>query len=389
MSADGNLSRHGSWSVRRSPGVRTAIDIELIGTGQVGRSLLRRLATLNADGQGDDSRHGVHGDRLVAATPRLRLVAVANSRGRIANSAGIDPSSLIDTADASAWPTHDDASVRPADDCKRRRRIVVDATASDAIASRHEEWLAQGISVVTANKLGQGACMTRWRSIDRASRQTGAHYGNSATVGAGLPFIRTLDSLVNGGDRLVSLAGVLSGTLAWLFDHYDGSVPFSTCVREAQARGFTEPDPWQDIGGQDVIRKLLILARSTGFGLDADDIEHQPLIPPQRYGDWLALDRAMDIQITAARRAGGVLRYTARLDGDGRAHAGLECLPPDDPLVLGGSNNRLVIRTCRYREQPMLIQGPGAGPDITASALLDDIVRAAADRNAWTGSAAA
>lgn len=374
MSADGNAATLVPAPVSRAHA--GLVEIELIGTGQVGRALLRRVAALGELRTTHD-RRPLKGASSTPSAKSLRVVAVGNSRGRIVERNGIDVSQALDAIESDVWPPRIAASTRPAAGADRACRIVVDATASDDIASRHDQWLAQGVSVVTANKLGQGASLARWRAIDNASRITGASYGNSATVGAGLPFIRTLESLANGGDRILSLAGVLSGTLAWLFDNYDGSTPFSQCVHRAQALGITEPDPWQDIGGQDVIRKLLILARTVGHALDIDGIDHSPLVATSRIGDWSTFDRTIAERIADARSQGAVLRHVARLDEDGRARVGLECLQPDDPLALGGGSNRLVIHTCRYREQPLIIQGPGAGADITAAALLDDILRIA------------
>ena len=159
-------------------------------------------------------------------------------------------------------------------------RIVIDATASEAVAAQHAHWLAAGIHVVTACKLGQGTALARWQAIQAAQRAGGTRYGDSATVGAGLPLLRSLRALREGGDRIHAIAGVLSGSLAWLFNHYDGKQPFSGFVRQARAAGYTEPDPREDLAGEDVRRKLLILARAAGFALEADAVQVRSLVPP-------------------------------------------------------------------------------------------------------------
>ena len=261
-------------------------------------------------------------------------------------------------------------------------RIVIDATASEAVAARHAEWLAQGIHVVTACKLGQGTALQRWCEIKAACEYGRTRYGDSATVGAGLPLLRTLRALRAGGDRIHAIAGVLSGSLAWLFNHYDGLRPFSGFVRDARAAGYTEPDPRDDLSGEDVRRKLIILARTAGLDLEADAVAVQSLVPsalaglPVEHVDGALpmLDGPLRAQFAEAWKRGERLRFVARLEA-GRAQVGLESLPADDPLAGGsGTDNRVAIWSDRYRDQPLVIQGPGAGAEVTAAALLDDVL---------------
>ena len=322
--------------------------IALLGTGNVGRAVIARL---------DRWRDG-------AAAPALRLVAVANTRSvRLFAGSG----ALLRARDGDQAQ----AAVRALGGSGLR--LVLDATASDAVASRHADWLAAGVHVVTACKLGQGASLERWRAIRDAAAQGATHYGDSATVGAGLPLLRSIRALRDGGDRIHGIAGVLSGSLAWLVSRYDGRRTFAALVDEARALGYTEPDPSQDLSGEDVRRKLLILARAAGVALEPADVDVRPL-------DAAGLDEAH----AQAAASGGVARYVARLDcvadGTATARAGLEVLPGDDALAAGsGTDNRVAIRSDRYPRQPLLIQGPGAGADVTAAALLDDALRIARD----------
>jgi len=307
-------SRHGGELFGRGASAApTPARLALLGTGNVGSAVLERLQRL--------------GDRF-------ELVHVANTR---------QASGDFDAAG-----------------------IVIDATASEAVAERHAEWLARGVHVVTACKLGQGGPLRRWRAIRDAAAAGGARYGDSATVGAGLPLLRTIRALRAGGDRIHGIAGVLSGSLAWLFDAYDGTRPFAACVRQAQAAGYTEPDPRDDLSGEDVRRKLLILARAAGFELESDAVRVESLAG--------ASDDALRDRLAAARASGGRLAFVARLQ-DGVASARLEVLPPDDPLATGrGTDNRVALWSDRYAAQPLVIQGPGAGATITAAALLDDVL---------------
>src|SRR5690606_34237137 len=230
-------------------------------------------------------------------------------------------------------------------------------------------------------KLGHGGLLARSQAICEAQARTGASYGDSATVGAGLPLLRSLRGLVAGGDHIHAVEGVLSGSLAWLFNRYDGSRPFSALVAEAASAGYTEPDPRVDLSGEDVRRKLLILARAAGLALEVRQVQVESLVPPalaQLPADAVAaalpqLDAALAARLQQARAQGGVLRFVGRFDADG-AQASLQVLPAAHPLAAGaGTDNRVAIRSDRYREQPLLIQGPGAGGEVAAAGRRDDV----------------
>jgi homoserine dehydrogenase len=240
-----------------------------------------------------------------------------------------------------------------------------------------------------ACKLGQGTSLERWKNIHAACRAGGTTYGDTATVGAGLPLLRSIRALQAGGDRIHAIAGVLSGSLAWLFNHYDGLRPFSGFVRQAREAGYTEPDPRDDLSGEDVRRKLLILARAAGVALESDDIDVESLVSPELKALCASnvdaalpsLDTPLRERYAAAYKRGERLRFIARLE-DGKARVGLESLPADHPLVGGaGTDNRVAIWSDRYCQQSLVIQGPGAGAEVTAAGLLDDVLEIAALRS--------
>ena len=358
------LARSVQTAEARASAGAAAAQLALLGTGTVGRAVLARLAARSADGVG---------------TP-LSLVYAANSRGSVASHFGLQPTTIAEALARGAPPSRLDAVA------KAFRgdgpRIVVDATASEAVAERHSAWLSRGIHVVTACKLGQGTTLQRWHEIRTAQARAGTAYGDSATVGAGLPLLRTLRALRRGGDRIHGIAGIVSGSLAWLFHQYDGMRPFSALVRQAREAGYTEPDPRDDLSGEDVRRKLLILARAAGVPLDAADVEVASLVPPELATlSAGAVDAALPVldaplrgRFAQAWKDGARLRFVARLQ-DGRARVGLEALPADHPLAGGsGTDNRVAIWSDRYAAQPLVIQGPGAGAEVTAAALLDDVL---------------
>lgn len=339
------------------------IAVVLLGTGVVGGAFLKLLDT--------------------PAASALRLVGAANSRRQQTVPARLADKRLREQLNCVGDVRDDAALLAALDASDAAKKIIVDASASGEVAARHAEWLARGYHVVTANKAANGGELAAWQALQQASRASGCTYGDAATVGAGLPVLSTLRRLRGCGDALLTLEGVFSGSLSWLFSRFDGSQPFSALLRRARELGYSEPDPRADLSGQDVARKLLILARSAGFALGSDEVEVESLVP-----DFLRdleldvfLQRAGEIDgLLAARHAeavsrGGVLRYLARLDRRGRAWVGLDIVSHEHPAArLAGTDNQFALTTTRYHAQPLVIQGPGAGADVTAQALLGDIL---------------
>lgn len=340
----------------------TPVALVLFGAGVVGGAFLDLLAT-------------------PAAAP-VRLVGLADSRRQLT-----DPSLLAARNRREhlrrAGTARDDAALLGALAASgARHRVLVDATASPALAARHADWMAQGYAVVTANKSLAGGALPGWRTLERALA-AGAYYGDAATVGAGLPVLSTLRRLRRCGDALLTLEGVFSGSLSYLFNQYDGSQPFSALLLRARELGYTEPDPREDLSGGDVARKLLILARSAGFALGTDEVRVESLVPEALRGvdleTFLArlgeLDAPLAERHAQAAARGHVLRFLARLNQRGQAHVGLVEVSATHPAArLFGTDNQFALTTTRYHTQPLVIQGPGAGPEVTAQALLGDVL---------------
>jgi aspartokinase/homoserine dehydrogenase 1 len=340
----------------------SSVAIVLLGTGVVGGALLKLLNT--------------------PAAASLRLVGAANSRRQ-----QTDPLQLAHRGLREQLKSHgnmrDDATLLAVLDASNAPvKVIIDATASNRLAAHHAEWLARGYHVVTANKSLAGGDLPGWRALQAAIAH-GSCYGDAATVGAGLPVLSTLRRLRNCGDSLLTLEGVFSGSLSYLFNQYDGSRPFSSLLADARQLGYTEPDPRSDLSGEDVARKLLILARNAGFALGRDEVEVESLVPEalQSIDTETFLSRLEELDAPlAARHAeassrGNVLRYLARLNQRGRARVGLVEVPLTHPSArLYGTDNQFALTTTRYHSQPLVIQGPGAGPEVTAQALLGDIL---------------
>ncbi len=345
-----------------------AAKVALLGSGTVGTAVLQRLS---------DWRGTPFGDRL-------SLIFAANTRLSLFDPEGLNPEhcakALANAPQVERRTTVTDLLAALG---SSGTRILIDATADGDVAANHPALLDAGVHVATACKLAAGTSLSLWQEIEAACERRGSGFGDRATVGAGLPLLRSLRELRRGGDRIHAIAGVMSGSLAWLFNRFDGSRSFSELVREAHAKGLTEPDPREDLSGEDVRRKILILARAAGFPLESSSVDVETLVPtalqcvkPDKALEGLhLLDETLLAKLGRARSSGSSLRFVARLQG-GSATVQLEEIAPSDPLAGGsGTDNRVAIWSDRYREQPLVIQGPGAGATVTAAALLDDALR--------------
>jgi aspartokinase/homoserine dehydrogenase 1 len=260
------------------------------------------------------------------------------------------------------------------------RMIVVDVTA-DETAPLLMEALRRRCHVVVANKKPLAVPQSEFDAMIAAAREQGVSLRYEATVGAGLPVLDTLAKLKEAGDQIETILGCLSGTLGYLMTQLEDGIAFSAAVKQAHALGYTEPDPRDDLSGVDVGRKALILARTLGRKLDLSDIAIESLFPPE-LGDADAsrfmsnlerIDAEVSARVAKAREQGNVLRYVARI-GD-TIRVGLEEVPASSPVGrLRGTDNQIVLQTRRYRTNPLIVTGPGAGAEVTAAGVLNDIL---------------
>lgn len=350
------------------------VSIGLIGPGLVGAALLEQLRS-----QAERLRRDFKLDlriRAIAGSRRMRLTESAIDLGgwRDEYAAGDDSIDLDRFAD------HVHADHFP-------HAVIIDCSASAEVAGRYARWLSEGIHIVTPNKKANSADMADYDRLMAARRSAGAHYLYEATVGAGLPIIQTLRDLRETGDEIRRIEGMFSGTLAYLFNTWDGSRPFSAVVSEAKALGYTEPDPRDDLSGMDVARKLIILGREMGLRRDLGEVQVESLVPAalthcsvQDFITRLAeFDEQMLARLRAAQSRDQVLRYVGSVDAQGRAQVGLVELPKSHPFAnIALTDNIVRFETARYDRNPLIVQGPGAGPAVTAAGVFADLLRVCA-----------
>jgi bifunctional aspartokinase / homoserine dehydrogenase 1 len=349
------------------------ISVGIIGAGVVGGTLLDQILQQQARLA---ERFGLD----------LRVRAIARSSRMLLGERRIDLNNWRDdlnksevAVDFAAFEDHVHAEHLP-------HAVIIDCTADESIANRYAGWLARGIHVITPNKKAFSASQTYYEAIRDAAEEGGSHYFYETTVGAALPIIKTIRDLVDTGDSIRSVKGILSGTLAYLFNVYDGSKPFSEIVVDARNSGYTEPDPREDLSGMDVARKLTILARELGQKIEIGDFPVQNLIPEalrdssvdeflERLADY---DDEMLQQYNAAKAEGKVLRYIATLNAAGEAEVGLKTVSEDDAFSnMQLTDNLVQFSSERYSQNPLVIQGPGAGPEVTAGGVFGDLLRLA------------
>lgn len=314
------------------------------------------------------------------------LAGVVDSRRSLLNYDGLDASRAMAFFEDEAVEQDEESlflwmRAHPYDDL-----VVLDVTASETLADQYLDFASYGFHVVSANKVAGASTTDRYRQIRDAFAKTGSQWLYNATVGAGLPVNHTVRDLRESGDSILSLSGIFSGTLSWLFLQYDGTVPFTELVDQAWQQGLTEPDPRVDLSGQDVMRKLVILAREAGYDIEPDQVRVESLVPESCKGESVdhffengeALNDQMQQRFEAAQEMGLLLRYVARFDANGKARVGVEAVRSEHPLAsLLPCDNVFAIESRWYRDNPLVIRGPGAGRDVTAGAIQSDLNRLA------------
>jgi len=346
------------------------LSIGLIGPGIVGGALLDQIARRHQALQADFNLD-------------LRVRAIARSNRMLLGERQIDLADWQSALSGSQTELEFERFEQHVHAEHLPHAVIVDCSASDEVAARYAGWLKRGINVVTPNKKAFSGAQPYYEELRVGARLGNTHYLYETTVGAALPIIKTIRDLIDTGDEIHSVQGIFSGTLAYLFNVYDGSKPFSAIVSEARRSGYTEPDPRDDLSGMDVARKLTILAQFTGVG----DFPVENLVPEElrelalaQYLERLAdNDDAMRELHANAQQENKVLRYVARLRAGGEASVGLEMVEQSHPFAnINLTDNIVQFVTARYADNPLVVQGPGAGPEVTAGGVFGDLLRLAA-----------
>jgi bifunctional aspartokinase / homoserine dehydrogenase 1 len=350
---------------------RKTVNIFLVGTGLIGKTLLNQV---NEQFQKLSEENKLE----------VRITGMANSKKMIFHEEGLSLVNAVDHLKKNGDGMNLQRYFQNMTRMNLPSSIFVDCTSSEEVAALYESILDSNIAIVTPNKKANSGSFKTYQQLKKTSRQRSVRFLYETNVGAGLPVINTLNDLLLSGDKVIRIEAVLSGTLNFIFSSFTGEKPFSEIVKEAKEKGYTEPDPRDDLSGTDVARKILILSRECGLELELGDIPIQNLVPADCQGEMTtpefltALkehDAAFESLRAEAEKKKEKLRYQAVLE-NGKVHVELKPVNSSHPFYsLSGSDNIILLTTERYHERPMVIRGPGAGAEVTAAGVFADIIR--------------
>ena len=346
------------------------LHVFLIGTGLIGKTLLgmihRRQEKLHKASELDIQVHGL-----------------ANSRFMSFHEDGFDLANPYELSEADAKMDLE-KFVKQMEEMNFSNSVLVDCTASQSVADAYERILQAKVAIVTPNKKANSSSLEIYKKLKGLAKKRGVKFLYETNVAAGLPVISTLQDLMLSGDNVIRIEAVLSGSMNYIFSELESGTPFSEVVKQAKLKGYTEPDPRDDLSGMDVARKILILGREAEQELEFDAIEVQSMVPEdcqdaksvnEFFEKLKGHDKEFAELLAKAKEKGERLRFMATLE-NGKAKVGLNSLPESHPFSsLKGSDNMILLTTERYHDFPMIIRGPGAGADVTAAGVFADVIR--------------
>ncbi|MFZ6001735.1 MAG: bifunctional aspartate kinase/homoserine dehydrogenase I, partial [Bacteroidota bacterium] len=350
---------------------RRVVNLFLVGTGLIGKELLSMI--------------GVQYEALAKNhLLEVNVVGVANSKRMLFNESGLDLKKSIDQMQNTGEEMHLSSYIARMKELNLPNSIFVDCTSAQEVADSYEEILNANISIVTPNKKANSGEYNKYKALKAAAFKRGVRFYYETNVGAGLPVINTLNDLIISGDKVIRIEAVLSGTMNFIFSSFNGGTSFSDVVKQAKEKGYTEPDPRDDLNGMDVARKILILARESGAELELKDVQVKGVVPDdcaaeKTVPEFFALlekhNGSFEKLRADAEKKGEKLRYMAVLE-NGKAQVSLAGVGSDHPFYsLSGSDNIILLTTERYHDRPMVIRGPGAGASVTAAGVFADVIR--------------
>lgn len=353
---------------------KKTLHVFCLGTGNIGKTLFRQIHE--------------HIDFLKQHNGiLLKVTGISNTSKMVFNEDGLPLDNWKEKLDASTAKADLPAFIERMKAMNLPNCVFIDNTASSYPIGYYEEIFKSNISIVTCNKIGNSSSYAQYKLFRDTARKHGVDFYYETNVGAGLPIIRTLKDLMVSGDRISKIEAVLSGTISFIFNHYKGDATFYDIVKMAQEKGYTEPDPRDDLKGTDFMRKMLILARDAGHELEPSDIEIENMLPQscldaqtvaEFYNELKANEPFFAKLKNEAQSGGRVLRYIGKLE-NGQAAITLQMVGEDHPFyMLSGSDNIISFTTDRYSERPMVVKGPGAGAEVTAAGVFSDLVNVGA-----------
>jgi len=346
-----------------------------LGTGNIGKTLFKQL---NAHTEFLQEHNGI----------QVKIAGISNTRKMVFDADGISLDTWEEELQASDEKADLKGFIAQMKNMNLPNCVFVDNTASPKPVEFYEEVFNSNISVVTCNKIGNSGLYSQYKAFKDAARSHGVDFFYETNVGAGLPIIRTLKDLMGSGDRVQRIEAILSGTISFIFNNFKGDANFHDVVKMAQEKGYTEPDPRDDLRGTDFMRKILILARDAGYKFEAADVEIESMLPKAcldaaTVDDFYAALKAEDAFFAdlknKAEASGKVLRYIGKLE-NGKAAITLQMVDESHPFfTLSGSDNIISFTTDRYKERPLVVKGPGAGAEVTAAGVFADLINVGAN----------
>lgn len=345
-----------------------------LGTGNIGKTLFNQIKTQD---QFLQDNNGI----------QIKVIGISNTRTMAFDHEGLCLKEWETTLDNSALSADLPAFIEQMKNMNLPNCVFVDNSSSPVPANFYKQIFQSNISIVTCNKIGNSSSYEQYKIFRNTARQHGVDFYYETNVGAGLPIIRTLKDLMVSGDRVITIEAILSGTISFIFNHFKGDAKFHDIVKLAQEKGYTEPDPRDDLKGTDFMRKMLILARDAGHPLEAEDVKVESILPQscldaQSVDDFYAALKTSEAYFNElknkAEANGKVLRYVGKLE-NGQATIALQMVDEHHPFyMLSGSDNIISFTTERYKERPLVVKGPGAGAEVTAAGVFSDLVNVGA-----------